>query len=396
MRCGLSLYIQSYDDWDRYLARERGEAVPPLDPELDRRRLSGEIETALKAEELGFDSLWALEHHISPYAMITNPLQLLTFFAGATTTMDVGTMVVVLPWHHPLRVVEEITMLQYALRGRTPYIGFGRGAGRREFRQLGLNMNESAERFAESVDIVRLAITEEVFSYSGKHYQFENVTMRPRPLDPQALLDAMHFSWGSPTSPPIGARLGLKPLIVPQRPWAEYHSDLAAFDAARREAGHSSVRPRIHMITYVGETHQEAEEGAKRYVSEYAISALHNYELTGSHFATTKGYEHYAAMAPHYTTDAITASYVDNHAWGTPDECIEKIRHIAEAFHPEEFMIAFQYGSMSREVAEKNMRLFAKEVLPAIKELPVAAPIVYEEGDTNARFGWQLEGAAER
>ena len=394
MRCGLSLYIQNYQDWDRYLAKERGEAVPALDPELDRTRLSGELETALAAEELGFDSLWALEHHISPYALINNPLQMLTFFAGATQRMDVGTMVVVLPWHQPLRVAEEITMLQYALRGRTPYIGFGRGAGRREFRQLGIDMNESAERFAESVEIVKLAITEEEFSFSGKHYHFENVTMRPRPLDPQALLDAMHFSWGSPTSPPIGARLGLKPLIVPQRPWAEYHPELAAFDAARREAGHSSARPRIHMITYVGQTRQEAEEGAKRYVSEYAISALHNYELTGSHFATTKGYEHYAAMAPHYTADAITASYVDNHAWGTPDECIAKIRGIAEAFHPEEFMIAFQYGSMSREVAEKNMRLFAKEVLPAIKDLPVAEPIAYGEGEDNAGFSWQLEGAA--
>ena len=117
MRCGMTLFIQGYEDWDRYLARERGEAVPDLDPELDRQRLSGEIETALMAEDLGFDSLWTVEHHVSPYTMIPNPLQLLTFFAGATTRMDMGTMVVVLPWHHPLRVAEDITLLQYALRG---------------------------------------------------------------------------------------------------------------------------------------------------------------------------------------------------------------------------------------------------------------------------------------
>ena len=128
MRCGMTLFIQGYEDWDRYLARERGEAVPDLDPELDRQRLSGEIETALMAEDLGFDSLWTVEHHVSPYTMVPNPVQLLTFFAGATTRMDMGTMVVVLPWHHPLRVAEDITLLQYALRGRTPFIGFGRGA----------------------------------------------------------------------------------------------------------------------------------------------------------------------------------------------------------------------------------------------------------------------------
>ena len=78
--------------------------------------------------------------------MIPNPIQLLTFFAGATKRIDVGTMVVVLPWHHPLRVAEDMTLLQYALRGRQAFIGFGRGAARREFGQLGLDMNESRER----------------------------------------------------------------------------------------------------------------------------------------------------------------------------------------------------------------------------------------------------------
>src|ERR1700749_5127391 len=127
--------------------------------------------------------------------MTPNPIQLLTFFAGATSRIDMGTMVVVLPWHHPLRVAEDITMLQYALRGRTPYIGFGRGAARREFRQLGVDMNESKDRFAEAIQIVQLAVRNERFSFHGEHYQFEDVTMRPRPRDAQQLLDAMHFSW---------------------------------------------------------------------------------------------------------------------------------------------------------------------------------------------------------
>ena len=162
MHCGMTLFIQGYEDWDRYLARERGEDVPDLDPELDRQRLSGEIETALMAEDLGFDSLWTVEHHVSPYTMIPNPVQLLTFFAGATSRMDMGTMVVVLPWHHPLRVAEDITLLQYALRGRTPYIGFGRGAARREFRQLGFDMNQSKDVFAESIEVVKRALTQEL------------------------------------------------------------------------------------------------------------------------------------------------------------------------------------------------------------------------------------------
>jgi hypothetical protein len=98
MRCGITLYIQGYQDWDRYEAAERGESVPPLDSSLDAKRFSEELESALKFENLGFDSIWTVEHHVSPYTMITNPIQLLTFFAGATSRIDVGTMVVVLPW----------------------------------------------------------------------------------------------------------------------------------------------------------------------------------------------------------------------------------------------------------------------------------------------------------
>lgn len=378
MRCGMTLFIQGFEDWDRYLARERGEAVGPLDPELDRKRLSGEIETALAAEEQGFDSLWTVEHHVSPYTMIPNPVQLLTFFAGATHRMDMGTMVVVLPWHHPLRVAEDITLLQYALRGRTPYIGFGRGAARREFRQLGFDMNQSQERFAEAFEVVRLAVTEEVFSFHGKHYNFDDVTMRPRPLDPDALVDAFHFSWGSPSSAPVGARCGLKPLIIPQRPWAEYHADLASFDAGRRAVGLPPIRPRIHMCAYVGETEQEAEQNATRYIPEYSISAMHNYELGSNHFATTRGYEHYAAMADRVTGQEMGASYLANHVWGTPDQCVDKLRGIAEAFHPEEFMLVFRYGSMPREVAEKSIGLFAREVLPAVHALPLGEPVAYD------------------
>lgn len=377
MRCGMTLFIQGFEDWDRYHAVEAGRDAPPLDPEVDRRRFSEEIETALLAEELGFDSLWTVEHHVSPYTMITNPVQLLTYFAGATSRIDVGTMVVVLPWHHPLRVAEDIGMLQYALRGRTPFIGFGRGAARREFRQMGFDMNESKGRFRESVEIVKRALTEERFSYHGEFYSFEDVTLRPRPLDPEALLDSFHFSWGSPTSAPVGAELGLKPLIIPQRPWPEYHADLESFSDARAKAGLEPVRPRIHMCVYVGETEQEAKENARRHIPEYSVSAKYNYELDSDHFAKTKGYEHYAQMSDLMTEENMAAAYLDNHLWGTPDQCIAQLREISEAFHPEEYMLVFRYGSMPREVAEKSIRLFAEEVLPAVHEMPVQDPIDY-------------------
>jgi alkanesulfonate monooxygenase SsuD/methylene tetrahydromethanopterin reductase-like flavin-dependent oxidoreductase (luciferase family) len=315
---------------------------------------------------------------VSPYTMIPNPINLLSFFAGATKKVDLGTMVVVLPWHHPLRVAEDITMLQYMLGGRTPYIGFGRGLAMREFRQLGFDMNESRDRFAESVEIIKLAITQETFTYKGQFWTFENITMRPRPLDPQAIIDNLCLSWGSPSSAPVGARLGLRPLIIPQRAWPEYHEDLAAYSAARKESGYEPVRPRIHLHVFVGETEDEAYEGASRYMPEYGLSAANNYQFTSGHFADTKGYEHYAAMASQIKPEALGQMMLANHVWGTPEQCLAKLEGIAEAFHPDEFMPVFRYGSMSQEVAEKSIDLFAREVLPGLQETPVEPPITYE------------------
>lgn len=382
MRCGMTLYIQNHDDWNRYEAAEKGLDALPLDPGADNKRYMEEIDSALLIEDLGFDSLWTVEHHISPYTMVTNPLQLLTYFAGATKKLDLGTMVVVLPWHHPIRVAEDMTTLQSLMRGRTPFIGFGRGAAKREFEQLGFDMNESKDRFSESVDVIRLALTEESFSYEGELLQFEGVTMRPRPRDPQALIDAMHFSWGSQTSAPVGARHGLKPLLIPQKAWSEYTTDLSLFSAARAEIGLPPVRPRIHMLVYVADTEEQAREGARRYIPQYSESALRNYQLLGDHFAKTKGYEHYAAQAA-TVTDAdqrakeMGETYLANHVWGTPDQCIERLRAIADSFHPEEFMLAFRYGAMPEEDANRSLQLFASEVLPAIKEIPLLEPIDY-------------------
>lgn len=374
MRCGATFIVQNYNDMDRYEADERGEDVPPVDAGLDNSRFSEEIDTALQIEDYGFDSLWTIEHHVMPYAMVTNPIQLLSFFAGVTKRIDVGTMVTVLPWHHPLRVAEDMIMLQQLLRGRTPYIGVGRGAGRREFGQFGFDMNESRQRFIESVEIIKLALSEEKFSYSGQHYQFEDVTLRPRPLDGAALIDAMHFAWGSPASAGIGSKLGLTPLVIPQKPLLDYLPELEGCSKIRSEIGLPPVKPRVGSWVYVAETEAEAEEGARRWLGQYGDSANRAYELYSGHFADVKGYEFYAGVAAEGGgREAMSAAgaqaAMDTHIWGTPDQCIKKIQQVAQTLRPEEMMMVTRFGDMTKAEGDRNLDLFAREVLPAMKEM---------------------------
>jgi alkanesulfonate monooxygenase SsuD/methylene tetrahydromethanopterin reductase-like flavin-dependent oxidoreductase (luciferase family) len=88
--------------------------------------------------------MWTVEHHFCPYTMVCDPLQFLSFCASRTEKVDFGTMVVVLPWHNLVRVAENISTLQHMIgKDREIFMGFGRGAGRREYGGVGVDQNES-------------------------------------------------------------------------------------------------------------------------------------------------------------------------------------------------------------------------------------------------------------
>jgi alkanesulfonate monooxygenase SsuD/methylene tetrahydromethanopterin reductase-like flavin-dependent oxidoreductase (luciferase family) len=273
-----------------------------------------------------------------------------------------------------------MTMLQFALRGRDAFIGFGRGLGRREFKALGVDQNESRDRFREGVEVVKLALANEKFSYDGEYIKHEDTTMRPRPRDAQRLLDNLHFSWGSPSSAPVGAGLGLRPMIIPQKALNEYHDELAQFAKSRAEAGYEPSRPRVHLHMYCHEDAAVAEAAARKYVPQYVDSAMRNYELMSNHFGSIKGYEHYSQLSTmDLSVEQMSLAWIDNCVWGTPDQCIEKIQKLADGLHAEEFMLTGRYGAMPVEESRASLELFAKEVLPAVHEIPTLEPISYEE-----------------
>ena len=103
----------------------------------DREVYARELAMGDLAEPLGFESLWGVEHHFTDYTMCPDVMQYLTYFAGRTKTIKLGSMVVVLPWHDPMRVAEQVSMLDHMSNGRL-ILGLGRGLGRVEFEGFGV------------------------------------------------------------------------------------------------------------------------------------------------------------------------------------------------------------------------------------------------------------------
>src|SRR5512145_251558 len=170
----------------------------------DSSVLAEHLALADLAEPLGFDSLFALEHHFTGYSMSPDPTQLLTYFAGRTKRITLGTAVIVLPWHDPVRVAEEIALLDILSNGRCVF-GFGRGAASVEYAGFRVAMEEARPRFVEPAQIVIKALTNEVFDWEGEFFKIPRMSIRPRPVShPER---RFYASSVSPESAEIMARL---------------------------------------------------------------------------------------------------------------------------------------------------------------------------------------------
>jgi alkanesulfonate monooxygenase SsuD/methylene tetrahydromethanopterin reductase-like flavin-dependent oxidoreductase (luciferase family) len=388
MRMGVSLWANNGADNERFVALEKGQGSAIGDG-VDNSTYESEIKFGDLVEPLGFDSLWTVEHHFNPYTMIPDPLQFLSFWAGRTERIGVGTMVTVLPWHQPVRVAEQISLLQHFMGDREMMIGFGRGLGRREYGGLDVAMDESRERFDEAVHIIKGLLANERFGYQGKFTRVPDVaqrpestdiSIRPRPRDSKALLDNFYVAWGSPTSVKLTAHLGLRPLIIPQREFSFYVDELAEFNELRMGAGYAADNCTLLLQCYCAPTEEKAQEGV-RYFLKQSESAGINYEFGNDTIMAAKGYEYYAEMTKQAAAQGIDRSQptlyneVKDAPIGTPEHCIAAIRRVVDQLHPNQILGVFKIGSMPYELAQASLKLFAQEVLPAVHDMVPQAPI---------------------
>ena len=370
MRIGATIFNQNYGDWDRYEAEEQGKPVARRPARSDREIFNEEIDIARIADETGFDSVWTIEHHFTPYTMVTNPLQYLTYVAGITKRVDLGTMVTVLPWHNPVRVAEDVNMLDAFLGPQRQIIcGVGRGLGRREYAGLGVDQNEARARFDEALQVLRQLLATGRCEFDGEHYKVHGLRLRPQPE--HDLSANLWCAGGTEQTVQVIAKHGVRPLTIPTTSLDAALANIRRYADLRRQAGHAPSHTKLALWTYVADTERQAQPAAERYMVEYADSALRHYELLGSHLKDIKGYEAYAAQSEALRKDAsqFTHGFYNSHPWGTPERTIARATELARAFGTNELMFIFKYGSMPMAEAEKSMRLFAREVMPALKEL---------------------------
>jgi alkanesulfonate monooxygenase SsuD/methylene tetrahydromethanopterin reductase-like flavin-dependent oxidoreductase (luciferase family) len=327
-----------------------------------------EIRLARIAADSGFDVLWSAEHHFNDYSFVPDNLQLMAHLAGVCPGVGLGTAAVIVPWHDPLRVAENAAVLDLLCKGRLR-LGLGRGLARREFAAFRLSMDESRGRFDEAAPMIVNALKTGFIEGSGAYYRQPRVEIRPRP---QYSFDGRIYAVASSEdSVDSAAKLGAHIVMFADRPW-DMRLPIIERGRELHRKYHGTAPPHVMLTEFCvcGTDLTETEEEARKYQGKFVESNFYHYEFLGEHFRTVKGYDAYqqkAEIARKGGLDGAVAGFMQAASWGTPERILRGLEKRRQLLGDFEVNVAFRFGGTPLAVAERGLRLFAREVLPVLK-----------------------------
>jgi len=348
----------------------------------DREVYAMQLGLADKVEPAGFQSIWTAEHHFNRYHMMPNPIQFLTWMAGRTKTALLGSMVVIVPWHDPIRVAEEIAFLDIASGGRT-VIGLGRGLGKIEFDGFRLEMGESRQRFVEYARAISESLETGVMESNGDLFVQPRVEIRPNPAI--TFRGRTYASAVSPESARIMAGLGYGLMLIAQKPWETVVKETADYAALFEEVnGHAAPRPILLNLTTCDVDPGRAQALNDEYTMAYARSTIDHYDFTNPHMETINGYEYYAGLRRNIEKHGVlqfNRFLADLQISGTPDSVVEQTVERVRTLDCGGVINVFSMGGMPADVANRNFDTYAQHVLPRLQAIDGFRDIGSPEAD---------------
>ena len=312
------------------------------------------IELVRLVEESGLDAAWVSEHHFSEDGYLPSLLVLLSAFAAVTERIELGTGVVLAPFHDPIRLAEDFAVVDQISNGRT-ICGLGIGWRDEEFREFGIDTKTRVRRLEEITEILRLAWTQERFDFSGRHYAYDQVAVRPKPARTPLIFiggfvdDAIRRA-GRIGDGYISSRAD--PARVAQ-----------AFEmAAEERAGSGRQGPPAVAVLMNGYVTDDPErdwpavrDGIGHQLGVYS----------GWRAGTDVPGKPLEVMPPDEATIRKTT------AFGTPDDVVAALTPFVAALggYPESHLVVrLHYPGMNAEQGGRAIRLFGREVAPRLRD----------------------------
>jgi alkanesulfonate monooxygenase SsuD/methylene tetrahydromethanopterin reductase-like flavin-dependent oxidoreductase (luciferase family) len=327
------------------------------------------VELVEYLEDVGFDGMWAAEHHFRDYGLCNNIPAMLSYLAARTTRLRLGTGIVVLPLHNPVLVAEEIAQLDMLSNGRVDF-GVGRGYQSGEFDRFGIPIAEARERFDEALDLILKLWREDAVTFDGQFYRCSDVTLKPKPaqrLGPQAYIASI--------SPDTVARVAKRGLPILADPLATFrrlgraadvwHTEMAANGFATEGIDLCCMR-----TVYVAETNEKARADLARFEAGFDRSSIVNVQNAPIDAKTgeiAKGYEFWQDRYLKGGTLSDDFRWDQLEVIGDPQRVIGQIKDL-QALGYNNVMCDFG-STRPMPIAEmkKIIKLFADEVMPEFR-----------------------------
>lgn len=353
---------------------------PDGDYQRAYKEMLGQVEYA---EELGFDSVWLAEHHGSAYGSLPSPQVAMSAIAMITERMRIGLAVSILPFDNPVRVAEDFAMVDVISKGRLD-LGVGRGYQPREFKMLGLadQQQHSREIFEESLEVIIGLWENESFSYEGKFFQVEDVSITPKPV--QKPRPPIYVAAISPTTFELVRKYDLNVLVTPTLMSLD---ELKGFVLKAKKdlvaAGHDPAKLNFPMNwqMHLAETEEEAVTRPAEALDWYFNLVM---KLVPKGPNAPKGYEYMANLAEAFEQMG-GVSINDLRAGGiilldTPEKVAAKIEEVRTEIGQQEIFCWMRIGGLEDAKVRASMKLFAEEVMPQFQDKPDVIPEALKAG----------------
>ena len=342
-----------------------------------------------RMEELGFDGIGFNEHHTSPYGLMTSPNIMAAAASQRLRRMQILIYGNLLPIHDPLRLAEELAMLDCLSDGRL-ISGVARGIPR-EYLAYGVNLAESRERFEEAWEIVKRAWTEEVFSYSGKFWSYRDVAIWPRPVQaphPRVWVPVTTsqetIEWAAREDAPITP--GAVGTLAARQDMVRYYAECLARNGR-------AITPE-HVVTpasvYIAESREQALAEAGPYMLYFFHTLFSHGNISNVGRQRESGYvreEGLGWLRPenresflralqgfrHVTMDDLRRN--ERLCWGSPAQVTDALVELAGALGSNVLLLQFNQGAMPHEMFLRQIERFAADVLPALQRHRVTAAV---------------------
>jgi alkanesulfonate monooxygenase SsuD/methylene tetrahydromethanopterin reductase-like flavin-dependent oxidoreductase (luciferase family) len=311
------------------------------------------VEYNVQAEALGYHSSFVVEHHFTGFGQISATLNLLTWIGARTSTLRLGTAVMVLPWHNPVLLAEQVATMDLLSNGRID-LGIGPGYRHNEFAGFCIPMEEAEERFDESVQLLIRAWTSDVpWSHRGKYWQFDNVVVEPptaqKPHPP------LWMGAGRPESIKKVAARGYNLLLDQFAPFDQTIDRFNLFRAEVQALGRSFDPSTVAVARSVNVVMTAAE---REKAVEARLAARRRTERLAQR---PDGQNKASIMSYASTLEAAEAGTL----YGSPDEITAKLQTLRAA--GVEYVLLNSVGGL------ETLRRFSREILPAFAGASVTA-----------------------